>query len=109
MVKTIQKGIPRKTFNYLVVLVCCTGVVTCFLGAYYGLLRSKRTTIEVSTVVSLRVSSGLLYGSKQSKKFGFPWCNGPSRLKLSNRVVFTSFNDAIEQGFNPTKVCKGLG
>ncbi len=65
-------------------------------------------SVRVEKGEGVMAGGGLYIGSKVSKKFGYPWCNGPSRVSSKNRVFFTDLGDAYMLGYIPTKVCKGL-
>ena len=49
-----------------------------------------------------------LVGSKNGKKYYYPWCSGVSRISEANLRHFTSKADAEAQGYTPSGTCKGL-
>ena len=51
-------------------------------------------------------SSGVTYvGSVNSDKFHYPSCTHAKRIKDSNKVTFSSRDDAISRGYSPCGVC----
>jgi hypothetical protein len=49
-----------------------------------------------------------LVGSKNGKKYYYPWCSGVSRISEANLLHFSSKADAEAQGYTPSSTCKGL-
>lgn len=49
-----------------------------------------------------------LIGSKNGKKYYYPWCSGASRIAEANRIYFASKTDAESRGYTPSSMCKGL-
>ncbi|OHA84038.1 MAG: hypothetical protein A2937_02490 [Candidatus Yonathbacteria bacterium RIFCSPLOWO2_01_FULL_47_33b] len=49
-----------------------------------------------------------LVGSKNGKKYYYPWCSGVSRISEANLLHFASKADAEAQGYTPSSTCKGL-
>jgi len=46
--------------------------------------------------------------SKNGTKYHFPWCSGAKRIKESNKIWFSSKEEAIKAGYTPAGNCKGL-
>lgn len=46
------------------------------------------------------------YGSKNSDVFHYPWCKHAASIKPANLRVFSSWQEAIDRGYRPCKVCK---
>jgi hypothetical protein len=53
-------------------------------------------------------ASNQLVGSKNGKKYYYPWCSGVSRISEANLLHFASKADAEAQGYTPSSTCKGL-
>ncbi|KKU81505.1 MAG: hypothetical protein UY07_C0016G0004 [Parcubacteria group bacterium GW2011_GWA1_47_8] len=53
-------------------------------------------------------SSTQLMGSKNGKKYYYPWCAGANRIADANRIYFTSKADAESRGYTPSSTCNGL-
>lgn len=49
-----------------------------------------------------------LVGSKNGKKYYYPWCSGANRITEANRIYFSSKTDAEARGYTPSSTCKGL-
>ncbi|MBI2096103.1 MAG: hypothetical protein HYT43_00485 [Candidatus Taylorbacteria bacterium] len=56
----------------------------------------------------IETQSGAVLGSKNSKKYHFPWCGGAARLNEKNKVWFSSIEEAKAAGYSPAANCKGL-
>lgn len=50
--------------------------------------------------------SGKFAGWKKGKIFGRLDCRSGMRIKKENRVFFLTWDDAIEQGYRPCKICR---
>ncbi len=57
---------------------------------------------------ALGATASELVGSKNGKKYYYPWCSGVSRISEANLLHFTSKADAEAQGYTPSSTCKGL-
>jgi len=49
--------------------------------------------------------SGMLVGSKTSKKYHLPDCSYAIKIKPENKIYFTNAEEARKQGYQPCKVC----
>lgn len=103
-----RKGIDKAIYKKMLIYLGAELLFISSLGLYFAYREHNKPDLSISTHSTEEHGTGVFYGSKSSKKFGFPWCSGPARLKPENRVVFKSFAAAIAAGFEPTKVCKGL-
>lgn len=103
-----RKGIDKAIYKKMLICLGAELLLITSLGLYYAHREHSKPDLAISTHGTEKQGGGVFYGSKSSKKFGFPWCSGPARLKPENRVVLSSFIEAIAAGFEPTKVCKGL-
>lgn len=54
------------------------------------------------------LENGLIIGSKNSKKYYFPWCGTVKMIKPENQVNFSSIEEARMAGYFPAANCKGL-
>ena len=52
--------------------------------------------------------SGEVIGSKNGKKYYFPWCGTVKMIKSENQVKFSSIEEARKAGYTPAANCKGL-
>ena len=53
-------------------------------------------------------SKGLVFASKTGKKYYYPWCSGADRIKETNKVWFSSLEQAKSAGYSPASGCTGL-
>ncbi|MFA5888861.1 MAG: hypothetical protein WCW47_00255 [Candidatus Paceibacterota bacterium] len=68
-----------------------------------------QTTSETKLLnVSLGNESGEVIGSKNGKKYYFPWCGTVKMIKPENQVRFSSIEEARKAGYTPASNCKGL-
>lgn len=49
-----------------------------------------------------------LVGSKNGKKYYYPWCSGTQKISPANLIHFASKVDAESRGYTPSATCKGL-
>lgn len=54
------------------------------------------------------VDSGQVIGSKNGKKYYFPWCGTVKMIKPENQIKFSSIEEARKAGYLPAANCKGL-
>lgn len=52
--------------------------------------------------------SGEVIGSKNGKKYYFPWCGTVKMIKPENQIKFASIEEAKKAGYLPAGNCKGL-
>ncbi|NOY35597.1 MAG: hypothetical protein GXP44_01600 [bacterium] len=57
---------------------------------------------------TLSGESGGIVASKKGSKYHFPWCSGALRIKDSNKIWFSSAQEARKAGYTPAQNCKGL-
>ena len=53
-------------------------------------------------------NGGQVIGSKNGKKYYFPWCGTVKMIKPENQIKFASIDEARKAGFVPGGNCKGL-
>ena len=53
-------------------------------------------------------STGEVIGSKNGKKYYFPWCGTVKMIKSENQIKFASSEEARVAGYLPASNCKGL-
>ena len=53
-------------------------------------------------------NGGQVIGSKNGKKYYFPWCGTVKMIKPENQIKFASINEARKAGYLPASNCKGL-
>ncbi len=53
-------------------------------------------------------TSGEVIGSKNGKKYYFPWCGTVKMIKPENQIKFASIEEAKKAGFVAGRNCKGL-
>ena len=61
-----------------------------------------------ANVVSASSEAGEVVGSKNSKKYYFPWCSTVKNIKPENQVQFASADLAKQADYVPGGNCKGL-
>lgn len=65
---------------------------------------------EVASVAAPRAPSkdvsGLIVGTRSTKKYRLPWCGGISNIAEKNRVYFKTAADAKKAGYTLVKTCK---
>ena len=68
---------------------------------------SSSSSSSYSSSSSSSSSSGVTYvGSVNSDKFHYPSCSHAKRIKDSNKITFSSRDNAIAAGYSPCGVCK---
>ncbi|MEK9166305.1 MAG: Ada metal-binding domain-containing protein [Patescibacteria group bacterium] len=50
----------------------------------------------------------LYVASKNSSVYHFPWCSGAQRIKETNKIYFSSREEAEKAGYRPAANCEGL-
>lgn len=101
---------------YIVFLIILIGFAGFGLGRL-SILEENRTPVRVvypqgeyeqlaSTVISQE--EGMLVASKGGSKYHYPWCSSALRIKESNKIWFTSKEEAEKAGYTPALNCKGL-
>ena len=50
-------------------------------------------------------SSEKFIGNSSSKKFHKPACQWAQKISSSNRIAFSSRDEAVKSGYSPCKVC----
>lgn len=68
--------------------------------------KAPSSTDQSASVAGATASE--LIGSKNGKKYYYPWCSGASRISDANLIHFASKSDAEAQGYTPSSTCKGL-
>ena len=63
---------------------------------------------KVNNVPDKKNNKQIYVASKNGTKYYFRWCSGANRIKQSNKVSFSSKEDAVKAGYTPAKNCKGL-
>lgn len=53
-------------------------------------------------------AGGLLVASKSGTKYHFPWCSGAKSISGTNKIWFSSEEEARAAGYQPASNCKGL-
>jgi hypothetical protein len=69
---------------------------------------STKTTETVSPSSETTDNSGEVIGSKNGKKYYFPWCGTVKMIKPENQIKFSSIEEARKAGYLPAVNCKGL-
>ena len=54
------------------------------------------------------VAGGLIVASKNGTVYYFPWCSGAQKIQPDNTRWFPDEQSALQAGYAPSKVCKGL-
>jgi len=74
------------------------------LGAEEGVITGNNQEKESS----ISTQGELYVGSRNGSKYHYPWCSGAQRIKGSNKVQFSSKEEAEKAGYTPAVNCKGL-
>ena len=98
-----------------IILVASTALVTFLLCLGLSPKETKTvpsTQATAKTTSSLSKSSddlpklpALYVGSKNSNKYHKADCQWAEKIKISNKVTFTSSSNAISKGYSPCKTC----
>lgn len=64
-------------------------------------------TIDQSASI-IGSTSDQLVGSKNGKKYYYPWCAGVQKISPANLIHFISKTEAEARGYTPSATCKGL-
>jgi len=113
------KGIDD-TLNNKDILVILVVILTTFASFGLGRLSKIDETrvpmrIDNSAAVYNSVNTNIqtneqqtYVASKNGTKYHFPWCSGAKRIKESNKIWFSSKEEAVKAGYTPAGNCKGL-
>lgn len=80
-------------------------------AVYKNLEKTQTTSYSSSSIMATSSSSSNSYdsgnyvASANSNKFHISSCKWAKKISDSNKITFTSRNDAINQGYQPCKVC----
>lgn len=75
---------------------------TVLAGVSTGVTEAVQPSTETSE------NSGEVIGSKNGKKYYFPWCGTVKMIKPENQIKFSSIEEARRAGYLPAANCKGL-
>lgn len=114
--------IIQKSKTFITSDVYIVGVIILVGFAGFGLGRLSKTEelrVPVRIVNSLGQSArsisvveesdeGAFVASKNGTRYHFPWCSGAQRIKESNKIWFSSKEEAARAGYTPALNCKGL-
>lgn len=124
--------IPKDVFVFLVVVLVALGAFSIGRSSVLGVKRAGElkildvpleatitsnsvvngilgTTAKGSDVASAAlVGSGKYVGAKSGKTYYFPWCSGVKRIKESNKVWFSTKEEAEVAGYKPSASCPGI-
>ncbi|MCH7529800.1 hypothetical protein IIB50_01650 [Patescibacteria group bacterium] len=113
----IQKGKTLITPDvYIVTIIVLVGFAGFGLGRLSKVeeVRVPVAIINSQTLTGSAISAinestgGIFVASKNGTKYHFPWCSGAQRMKESNKIWFSSKEEAIRAGYTPALNCKGL-
>ena len=103
-----------KSDVYIVLVIVFIGFAGFGLGRL-SILEENKTPVRVFYNEKDQIASvtntqteGTLVASKSGSKYHYPWCSGAQRIKESNKVWFSSKEDAERAGYTPALNCKGL-
>jgi len=57
---------------------------------------------------ALNATGNDFVGSKNGKKYYYPWCSGVKAIAPPNLIHFSSKSEAEARGYTPSATCKGL-
>jgi len=102
------KDLERLLLPTLIVLV---GLGAFGLGRLSSLEDSRSPVSinepEVVAGVGAAVSEEVV-ASRSGSKYHYPWCSGAARIKESNKITFSSPEEARKAGYTPAANCEGL-
>lgn len=70
-----------------------------------GVVTSTKTSQSASIIGT---TGNDLVGSKNGKKYYYPWCSGVKSISPANLIHFADKNEAEARGYSPATACKGL-
>jgi len=114
-IKRINTILDNK--DILVVLVVILTTFASFGLGRLSIIDESRIPVQIdnsATVFdSIKTADGSIEGqlyvaSKNGTKYHFPWCSGAKRIKESNKISFSSKEEALKAGYSPAGNCKGL-
>jgi len=106
----------------LMLIIIFTALTSFGLGRL-SKIRENKTPITIENIIpagiqarnatapehnSAAKKTGSIVASKKGSKYHYPWCSGALRIKESNKVWFSSTEEARKNGYTPAKNCKGL-
>jgi hypothetical protein len=123
LVKVKEWLLPREGEIFMVIVIVLVALIGFGLGRISALRENKfPIQIDYEEAKSLDPPQGeiggrtsdfeqtanLLVGSKNSSVYHFPWCSGAQRISESNKIWFSSKEEAEKAGYRPAANCKGL-
>ena len=109
--------LPRDIFIFIfIALISLSGFLgyrlasVSTLGEHITISSKVLPTGDMSAVsqASSTESKGMYVGSKSGTAYHLPTCSGAKNIKDSNKIWFTSREEAKAKGYHPASNCKGL-
>ncbi len=114
---------PHENDIAIVLIIFFTSLASFGLGRL-SKIRESKTPVTVTNMIlgeipaagratvpkpdSVAKKTGGIVASKRGSKYHYPWCSGAMRIKESNKIWFSSTEEARDAGYTPAKNCKGL-
>lgn len=79
-------------------------------------IREEKTPITIENIATTSSQPATLtantekifVASRNGKKYYYAWCDSAQKIKESNRVLFSTKEEAEKAGYEPAANCKGL-
>lgn len=99
----IDTSVPNKTLDSAMISEFMNNTTS--VSSEYIPVESNDSVKSYSEPQSSSESSVSYVGNSNTKKFHSPYCSSADKIKDSNRVTFSSREDAISRGYTPCKLC----
>ena len=99
----LDTSVPNKTLDSAMISEFMNN--TSSVSSEYIPVESNNSLKSSSEPSSSSESSVRYVGNSNTKKFHSPYCSSADKIKDSNRVTFSSRQDAISRGYTPCKLC----
>ncbi|MCK6463056.1 MAG: hypothetical protein L6Q29_04570 [Candidatus Pacebacteria bacterium] len=63
---------------------------------------------KINISASTQPQDKIFVASKNGKKYYYAWCESAQKIKESNRIWFTTKEEAEKYGYEPAANCRGL-
>lgn len=110
--------------DFVLVIILVLATFSAYGLGRLSILEDKRAEVRISTdptllsnLESLKQNLTITGGqtgvapvvaSKNGTKYYFPWCSGVDKIKLENKVIFATEDNARKAGLTPASNCPGL-
>ena len=96
-------------FDIISISLIVSGII--FLSLYFQYSERKKYTDVIyqegkNLGLDVQKDRGLPFGSKTGKTYTFFWCQGSSRIKETNKIIFSNEEEASKAGRTLSKLCQ---